>query len=46
MKKMIVAFLMMPSLFFSLVQEQALAQDCIQTKPDERKFLNLIFLGT
>ena len=31
MKKMIVAFLMMPSLFFSLVQEQALAQDCIQT---------------
>lgn len=31
MKKMLVAFLMMLSLFFSLGQEQALAQDCIKT---------------
>lgn len=31
MKKMIIAFLMMLSLFFSLGQEQALAEDCIKT---------------
>jgi hypothetical protein len=31
MKKMIIAFLMMLSLFFSLGQEQALAQDCLKT---------------
>ncbi|MBD2384904.1 hypothetical protein [Cylindrospermum sp. FACHB-282] len=31
MKKMIIAFLMMLSLFFSLGQEQALAEECITT---------------